>query len=170
MCSQLPEMLTVEEAARVLRIGRTKAYALTREWRATGGRSGLCCRNIGGVLRVPRWAVEQYIGAGLAPPPSIGPKETPAATPPADSLQETPAVSSPATPSAPEPTAKASIEAQPQTSNKVLANESVGLLSDIRPPTSNAASTDQPKRSRRRRSIAPMQASLFDDITDGLAQ
>jgi hypothetical protein len=152
VCSQLPEMLTVEEAARVLRIGRTKAYALTREWRATGGRSGLCCRNIGGVLRVPRWAVEQYIGAGLAPPPSIGPEETSAVTPPA-------------TPPTPESTAEASIEAQPQPSNKVLKKKSVGLLSDIRPPTSHADSTDRPKRSRRRRSLAPMQASLFDDIT-----
>jgi hypothetical protein len=36
-----PQTLTVEEAARVLRIGRTAAYALAREWRATNGRSGL---------------------------------------------------------------------------------------------------------------------------------
>ncbi len=37
----VPDLLTVEEAARVMRIGRTKAYALAREWRATNGRSGL---------------------------------------------------------------------------------------------------------------------------------
>ncbi len=39
--SSEPQTLTVEEAARVLRIGRTAAYALAREWRATNGASGL---------------------------------------------------------------------------------------------------------------------------------
>jgi hypothetical protein len=37
----LPEFLTVEEAAAVLRIGRTSAYLLAQRWRLTGGRSGL---------------------------------------------------------------------------------------------------------------------------------
>ena len=36
-----PDLLTVEEAARVLRIGRTSAYALARRYLATGrGRAG----------------------------------------------------------------------------------------------------------------------------------
>lgn len=165
MCGQLPEMLTVEEAARVLRIGRTKAYALTREWRATGGRSGLCCHNIGGVLRVPRWAVEQYIGTGLTPPPSIGPEGTPAASPPATSTP-TP---EPATSTTPESIAEVSIEMHPQPSKEAATNNPVSLLPDPGPTTSNTAPTS-PKRSRRRRSIAPTQASLFDDMTDGLAQ
>lgn len=61
----VPEWLTVEEAARVLRIGRTKAYALTREWRATGGRSGLPVADLGDVLRVPRRALEELVEATL---------------------------------------------------------------------------------------------------------
>ncbi len=61
----LPELLTVEEAARVIRVGRTKAYALTREWRATEGRSGLPVVDLGNVLRVPRRALEELIGAPL---------------------------------------------------------------------------------------------------------
>ena len=60
-----PEWLTVEEAARVLRIGRTKAYALTREWRATGGRSGLPVADLGDVLRVPRRALEELADATM---------------------------------------------------------------------------------------------------------
>ncbi|MDP8900799.1 MAG: helix-turn-helix domain-containing protein, partial [Actinomycetota bacterium] len=38
---ELPEVLTIEEAAVVLRISRTSAYELARVWRATGGAEGL---------------------------------------------------------------------------------------------------------------------------------
>lgn len=37
----LPEVLTVEEAAGVLRIGRRMAYEQAQLWRETGGREGL---------------------------------------------------------------------------------------------------------------------------------
>jgi hypothetical protein len=39
--SAVPDFLTIEEAAAILRIGRTAAYALGREYLATGGLSGL---------------------------------------------------------------------------------------------------------------------------------
>lgn len=58
-------LLTIEEAGVVLRIGRTKAYAMAREWRETGGRSGLPVIDLGHVLRVPRRALEEMIGAEL---------------------------------------------------------------------------------------------------------
>jgi hypothetical protein len=61
----LPELLTVEEAARLIRVGRTKAYAMTREWRDTDGRSGLPVVDFGHVLRVPRHALEAMIGGPL---------------------------------------------------------------------------------------------------------
>jgi len=54
-----PEYLTVEEAAELLRIGRTSAYALAREWRETRGRSGLPVVELGRQLRVPRAALEE---------------------------------------------------------------------------------------------------------------
>ncbi len=53
------EVLTVEEAAVVLRIGRNAAYAAARLWRASGGREGLPCIEIGRTLRVPRAALRQ---------------------------------------------------------------------------------------------------------------
>lgn len=37
----LPAFLTIEEAAELLRIGRTTAYLQARVYRETGGRSGL---------------------------------------------------------------------------------------------------------------------------------
>lgn len=73
-----PQTLTVEEAARILRIGRTAAYALAREWRATNGRSGLPVLELGRTLRVPRHALELMLtgswSSGEAPPPH-GPSE-----------------------------------------------------------------------------------------------
>jgi len=61
----VPVLLTVEEAGLLLRIGRTKAYAMAREWRETDGRSGLPVVDLGHVLRVPRRALEELIGAEL---------------------------------------------------------------------------------------------------------
>ena len=62
----IPILLTVEEAGELLRIGRTKAYALTREWRETNVQSGLPVVELGKILRVPRSALEQLIGADLS--------------------------------------------------------------------------------------------------------
>lgn len=56
---ELPEFLTIEEAAAVLRIGRTSAYLLAQQWRHTGGRSGLPVQRLGRLLRVPRSALER---------------------------------------------------------------------------------------------------------------
>jgi len=60
----LPEFLTVEEAARVLRISRTSAYLLAQRWRHTQGRSGLPVQRLGRLLRVPRSALERM---GISP-------------------------------------------------------------------------------------------------------
>lgn len=41
------------------------AYAMAREWRETDGRSGLPVIDLGHVLRVPRHALEEMVGAEL---------------------------------------------------------------------------------------------------------
>ena len=51
---ELPEMLTVEEAAAILRISRTSAYQMTLRWRRSSGATGLPVVRIGRLLRVPR--------------------------------------------------------------------------------------------------------------------
>ena len=66
MVDRRPPLLTVEEAARLLRVGRTKAYAMAQEWRDTDGRSGLPVVDLGHVLRVPLARLEELIGADLA--------------------------------------------------------------------------------------------------------
>ena len=58
---ELPVVLTIEEAARVLRIGRSAAYELARQWRATDGRVGLPVVAFGRRLRVPRAALIRLI-------------------------------------------------------------------------------------------------------------
>lgn len=55
----------MEEAAALLRVGRTKAYAMAKEWRATEGRSGLPVLDFGNVLRVPRCRLEAMVGGEL---------------------------------------------------------------------------------------------------------
>jgi len=48
-----PAFLTVEEAAAILRIGRTAAYLLARRWEDTAGAEGLPVLRFGRLLRVP---------------------------------------------------------------------------------------------------------------------
>lgn len=56
-----PEVFTVAEAAQLLRIGRSCAYALARRYRTTGGREGLPVIEIGHSLRVPRAAINRLL-------------------------------------------------------------------------------------------------------------
>lgn len=58
----LPDFLTIEEAAKVLRIGRGQAYELARVWRATGGSEGLPNVEFGSkTKRVPKTALLAYL-------------------------------------------------------------------------------------------------------------
>ncbi|MDP9418938.1 MAG: helix-turn-helix domain-containing protein [Actinomycetota bacterium] len=59
--AELPLVLTVEEAARVLRISRAAAYEQARIWRETGGRDGLPVIAVGRSLRVPRAAPQEKL-------------------------------------------------------------------------------------------------------------
>jgi hypothetical protein len=49
----------------VLRIGRTAAYLLARQWEATDGAEGLPVVRLGRLLRVPVHQLEQLAGGGL---------------------------------------------------------------------------------------------------------
>ena len=57
-------LLTIDEAARVLRIGRSSAYQLAHEYEASGGVAGLPVIRLGGCLRVPRWALLELVLTG----------------------------------------------------------------------------------------------------------
>ena len=57
----LPEVLTIDEAAVVLRISRNTAYTLARVWRETDGQKGLPVIELGRSLRVPRAALARLL-------------------------------------------------------------------------------------------------------------
>ena len=62
--TSLPPLLTVDEAARVLRIGRSLAYQLAREYESSDGEEGLPVIRVGTCLRVPRWALIELVRTG----------------------------------------------------------------------------------------------------------
>lgn len=78
-CGAPPDVLTMAEVQRVLRVGRTKLYELSSEWRDSGGKSGLRVLEFGNALRVPRIAVEELIGGPIHVPPAPVAREAPAA-------------------------------------------------------------------------------------------
>jgi excisionase family DNA binding protein len=58
MITENGPFLRVEEAARLLRISRTSAYALTRRFLDTDGREGLPAVRVGRSVRIPAAALE----------------------------------------------------------------------------------------------------------------
>ena len=56
-----PILMTIDEAASILRIGRTAAYEQARVWRDTDGREGIPVICFGRTLRVPRAALERLL-------------------------------------------------------------------------------------------------------------
>ena len=74
-----PDFLTVEEAADVLRIGRTSAYREARRYLATNGAEGLCACRFGKQIRIPRCYLEERLGGPITWP--IFTDETPVASP-----------------------------------------------------------------------------------------
>ena len=59
--SDLPIMLTVDQAARVLRVGRSKAYELAALYTSSGGTQGLAVLRLGDLLRIPKFALYEFV-------------------------------------------------------------------------------------------------------------
>jgi hypothetical protein len=60
--SELPEILTIPEAAVVLRISRSSAFEQARRFRETSGAEGIPNYRIGRTLRVPRDELARRFG------------------------------------------------------------------------------------------------------------
>ena len=63
----MPTFLTVEQAAKVLQLGRSKAYELTVEWERSGGKTGIPFVWFGNQKRVPLDALMRWVNAQLDP-------------------------------------------------------------------------------------------------------
>lgn len=81
-----PIFLTIEEAAAILRIGRTAAYLLARRWEDTGGAGGLPVVRFGRLLRVPVHELERLAAGAidLTPGAPVRPTSEPEPTPPTE--------------------------------------------------------------------------------------
>jgi hypothetical protein len=80
-----PAFLTVEEAAAVLRIGRTAAYLLAGRWEDTSGAEGLPVVRFGRSLRVPVHELQRLAGGVIDLTPratAATPKPPTSTTPP----------------------------------------------------------------------------------------
>lgn len=89
----LPDFLTVVEAARVLRIGRTVAYEQAALYEATGGAEGLPVVRLGRQFRVPRAQLELLAGGPLSTPtkePAPASPSVPVASSPVQALASVP--------------------------------------------------------------------------------
>jgi excisionase family DNA binding protein len=65
---ELPRFLTVEQASKLLQLGRSKTYELTVEWERSNGKSGIPFIWFGNQKRVPLDALMRWVDAKLDPP------------------------------------------------------------------------------------------------------
>lgn len=65
---EMPKFLTVEQAAKLLQLGRSKAYALTVEWERSGGTTGIPFVWLGNQKRIPLDALMRWVDGQLVPP------------------------------------------------------------------------------------------------------
>ena len=82
----VPDLLTVDEAARVLRIGRSAAYELAGRFLASGGSDGIPAVRVGRLLRIPRAPLEQLIGTSISEVPTITARTSQPKVQPTESL------------------------------------------------------------------------------------
>jgi Helix-turn-helix domain len=66
--AELPRFLTVEQAAKLLQLGRSKTYELTVEWERTSGLAGIPFVWFGNQKRVPLDALMRWVDGKLDPP------------------------------------------------------------------------------------------------------
>jgi excisionase family DNA binding protein len=76
LLADLPDVLTIEEAAAVLRISRGAAYQLTHQYLWSGGQEGLPVFRLGRRLRVPKAAIERLLASESPPVPEVQAADT----------------------------------------------------------------------------------------------
>ena len=71
--SEVPELLTIDQAARVMGVSRNTAYKEAQRFRATNGKEGLEFVDAAGQMRVPRRRLEKKLRITIdhIPPPKM---------------------------------------------------------------------------------------------------
>jgi hypothetical protein len=69
-----PLLLTIDEAAEAMRIGRSLAYGRAHEYEASDGRDGLPVLRFRSCIRVPRWALAELLAIGRVVRLADGPR------------------------------------------------------------------------------------------------
>jgi len=65
--ADLPRFLTVEQAGKLLQLGRSKTYELTVEWERTNGGAGIPFAWFGNQKRIPLDALLRWVDTQLDP-------------------------------------------------------------------------------------------------------
>jgi excisionase family DNA binding protein len=73
------DVLSVEEMASVVGVGRQTAYAQCRLWLASDGRDGIPCRRVGRLILVYRNELERWLGFPFVWPPDNEARAKPSA-------------------------------------------------------------------------------------------
>ena len=85
-----PDFLTLDEAAAVLRVGRSTAYREANAFEASGGTTGIPVVRCGKQFRVPRCRLEEQLGGPLTwPLPNVVAIEASTAMKPTKSAKRT---------------------------------------------------------------------------------
>ena len=66
--SAIPDLLDVNETAAILRVGHTYVYESSKRFLATGDEHEIPAIKVGRLLRIPRVALERFIGAPITWP------------------------------------------------------------------------------------------------------
>lgn len=84
------DVISVEQMADIVGVGRQSAYAQCRLYLASGGTEGVPCHRIGRLIRIYRTELERWLGfpVDLPEPTDAAPIPTP--TPPRPSAAATP--------------------------------------------------------------------------------
>ena len=85
-----PDFLTLDEAAAVLRVGRTTAYREANAFEASGGTTGIPVVRYGKQFRVPRCRLEEQLGGAITWPLAVDPRDVAATVRPSSERQPAP--------------------------------------------------------------------------------
>lgn len=97
MTSRSKDVLSVEQMAGIVGVGRQTAYAQCRRWLASNGADGIPCRRVGRLILVYRYELETWLGFPIEAPSNVEAITAPAPAPVTEPRPSRPATQRPRT-------------------------------------------------------------------------